>query len=85
MPAITDMVEAYLPVLVTAGDYARQIQPRIAGPGRKAGQNPWVQAITDADQSVQTFFEVTTLARFPEAGFFWRGAGTLAPYRLFPA
>jgi fructose-1,6-bisphosphatase/inositol monophosphatase family enzyme len=70
MPAITAMVETYLPVLVTAGDYARHIQPRIAGPARKAGQNPWVQAITDADQCVQTFFEVTTLARFPDAGFF---------------
>ena len=68
MPAITAMVETYLPVMVTAGDYARRIQPRIAGPARKAGQNPWVQAITDADQSVQTFFEVTTLARFPANG-----------------
>ncbi|MBM4221872.1 MAG: hypothetical protein FJ170_08000 [Gammaproteobacteria bacterium] len=70
MPAITEMVEAYLPVLVTAGDYARRIQPRIGAPSRKAGQNPWVQALTDADQSVQTFFELTTLARFPDAGFF---------------
>jgi fructose-1,6-bisphosphatase/inositol monophosphatase family enzyme len=70
MPAITTMVETYLPVLVTAGDYARRIQPRIAGPARKAGQNPWVQAITDADHSVQTYFEMTTLACFPEAGFF---------------
>lgn len=70
MPAITEMVETYLPVLVTAGDYARRIQPLIAGPAQKAGQNPWVQAITDADQAVQTFLEITTLAHFPEAGFF---------------
>ena len=70
MPAITEMVETYLPVLVTAGDYARRIQPHIAGPAQKAGQNSWVQAITDADQAVQTFFEITTLARFPDAGFF---------------
>lgn len=64
------MVEFYLPVLVTAGDYARRIQPRIAGPAAKAGQNPWVQAITDADHSVQAFVEVATLARFPSAGFY---------------
>jgi hypothetical protein len=44
--------------------------PRIAGPAQKAGQNPWVQAITDADQSVQTFLEITTLAHFPDASFF---------------
>jgi fructose-1,6-bisphosphatase/inositol monophosphatase family enzyme len=69
-PAIEDMVEFYLPVLVTAGDYARQIQPRISGPAAKAGQNPWVQAITDADHSVQAFLEVATLARFPTAGFY---------------
>ncbi len=64
------MVEFYLPVLVTAGDYARGIQPRISGPPAKPGQNAWVQAITDADQSVQTFVEVATLARFPTAGFY---------------
>lgn len=69
-PTILEMVEFYLPVLVTAGDYARGIQPRISGPKAKAGQNPWVQAITDADQGVQTFVEVATLARFPQAGFY---------------
>ena len=69
-PAILAMVEFYLPVLVMAGDYARGIQPRISGPPAKPGQNPWVQAITDADQSVQTFVEVATLARFPTAGFY---------------
>jgi fructose-1,6-bisphosphatase/inositol monophosphatase family enzyme len=64
------MVETYLPVLVTAGDYARRIQPRITSQSPKPGQNAWVQAITDADQSVQTFFEIATLAHFPDAGFF---------------
>lgn len=69
-PDITGVVEFYLPVLVTAGDFAREIQPRVAGPVAKAGQNPWVQAITDADLSVQTFIEVATLAHLPAAGFF---------------
>jgi myo-inositol-1(or 4)-monophosphatase len=84
-PAIVDMVEFYLPVLVTAGDFAREIQPRIAGPDDKPGQNPWVQAITDADQSVQTFVEVATLARFPSAGFFGEEQDQSRNARYFPA
>ena len=84
MPAITKMVETYLPVLVTAGDYARRIQPRIAGPAQKAGQNPWVQAITDADQSVQTFLEITTLAHFPDASFFGEEQDTSRNTGYFP-
>ncbi len=84
-PAIVDMVEFYLPVLVTAGDYAREIQPRISGPDGKPGQNPWVQAITDADQGVQTFIEVATLARFPAAGFFGEEQDQSRNARYFPA
>ena len=85
MPAITEMVETYLPALVTAGDYAHRIQPLIAGPALKAGQNPWVQAITDADQSVQTFFEMTTLAHFPAAGFFGEEQETSRNTGYFPS
>jgi fructose-1,6-bisphosphatase/inositol monophosphatase family enzyme len=84
-PAIVDMVEFYLPVLVTAGDFAREIQPRISGPAEKPGQNPWVQAITDADQSVQAFVEVATLARFPVAGFYGEEQDQSRNARYFPA
>jgi len=84
-PAIADMVEFYLPVLVTAGDFARGIQPRISGPPAKPGRNPWVQAITDADQSVQTFIEVATLARFPAAGFYGEEQEQSRNSRYFPA
>jgi len=84
-PAIVDMVEFYLPVRVTAGDYARGIQPRISGPPAKPGQNPWVQAITDADQSVQTYIEVATLAGFPSAGFFGEEQDQSRNARYFPA
>ena len=87
-PAIVDMVEFYLPVLVTAGDFARRIQPQISSPaqkpGQKPGQNPWVQAITDADYSVQTFVEVATLARFPTAGFFGEEQDQSRNARYFP-
>lgn len=78
------MVEFYLPVLVTAGDFAREIQPRISGPPQKPGQNAWVQAITDADQSVQTYIEVATLARFPTAGFYGEEQAQSQTARYFP-
>jgi len=83
-PAILEMVEFYLPVLVTAGDYARAIQPSISGPPSKPGQNAWVQAITDADQSVQTFVEVATLARFPTAAFYGEEQEQSRNARYFP-
>lgn len=78
------MVEFYLPVLVIAGDFARGIQPRISGPPLKPGQNAWVQAITDADHSVQAFVEVATLARFPTAGFYGEEQEQSRNARYFP-
>ncbi len=85
IPAILEMVESYLPVLVTAGDYAREIQPRISGPARKSGANEWVQSITDADHGVQTFVEVATLARFPGVGFYGEEQEQSQNTRYFPA
>ncbi len=67
---IVTMVEHYLPVLVTAGDYACNIQSRISGPEQKSGENAWTRALTDADLTVQTFVEVATLSRYPEVGFY---------------
>lgn len=84
------MVEFYLPVLVTAGDFAREIQPRLAGqqsgqqPEQKSGQNAWVQAVTDADLGVQTFIEVATLARFPTVGFYGEEQDSSRHTRYFP-
>lgn len=70
-PAEVDaLVEYYLPILVTAGDFARAIQGRAQSQVAKAGQNAWVEAVTDADVAVQTFLEVATLARDPKLGFF---------------
>ncbi|MEE4376121.1 MAG: inositol monophosphatase family protein [Candidatus Competibacteraceae bacterium] len=59
----------YLPLMVTAGDYALQIQSRIEN-RNKAGENAFSQALTDADLSVQNFIEIATLARFPEIAFY---------------
>ena len=79
------MVEYFLPVLVTAGDYAREIQPRIAGPAKKSGHNAWVQAITDADEQVQAFVEIACLARYPEVGFYGEEQAQSRNARYFPA
>lgn len=84
-PTVVAMVEHYLPVLVTAGDYAREIQPRITGPATKPGANPWVQAITDADGAVQNFLEVATLAAFPGVGFYGEEQEQSCNARYFPA
>lgn len=67
---VAELAEFFLGLLVTAGDYALTIQPRVAGPRQKDGHNAWVNALTDADLSVQTFMEVATLARFPGVHFF---------------
>jgi myo-inositol-1(or 4)-monophosphatase len=81
----------YLPLLVTAGDYALQIQNRIEGRS-KAGDNAFSQALTDADLSVQNFIEIATLARFPDIAFYGEEEEQSlnakyfvreAPYKLF--
>jgi len=68
-PAV-ELLEYLLPLLVTAGDYARHVQPDIQGPQPKDADNAWKEAITDADLSVQNFVEVALLARYPEIAFF---------------
>lgn len=85
MPAVSEMVEYFLGLLVTAGDYALAIQPRIAGPPPKDGHNAWVSALTDADLSVQNFFEVATLARFPGVHFFGEEHAQSLNQKYFPA
>jgi fructose-1,6-bisphosphatase/inositol monophosphatase family enzyme len=69
-PDIAGMVDHFLGMLVTAGDYALAIQPRIGGPSQKDGHNAWVSALTDADLSVQAYLEVATLARYPGVRFY---------------
>jgi len=86
MPAeIVAMVEHYLPVLVTAGDYAGNIQSRISGPEQKPGENAWARALTDADLTVQTFIEVATLSRYPDVGFYGEESAHSANRKYFDA
>lgn len=85
---VAELVEFYLPLLVTAGDYALAIQPAVAksAAGRsKAGHNPWVAALTDADLSVQTFLEVATLAHYPHVRFYGEEHASSYNQKYFPS
>jgi fructose-1,6-bisphosphatase/inositol monophosphatase family enzyme len=81
---ITGMVDHFLGLLVTAGDYALAIQPQVAGPRQKDGHNAWVNALTDADLSVQGYMEVATLARFPHVRFFGEEHAQSLNQKYFP-
>lgn len=92
MPAAGDdvrhMVDEYLRILRTAGDYALAIQPRLPPPEElpaKAGRNAWTRAITDADRAVQNYVEVETLARFPGVGFYGEEQAHSLNASYFPA
>ncbi|MCC7256820.1 MAG: hypothetical protein IT486_00440 [Gammaproteobacteria bacterium] len=85
MRCIRDLLESYLGLLVTAGDYALAIQPQLARRAPKDGHNAWVAALTDADLSVQNLFEVATLARFPQVRFFGEEYAQSLNQKYFPA
>jgi myo-inositol-1(or 4)-monophosphatase len=82
---LDDLVEYYLGVLITAGDFAHEIQSRVDVRAGKQGQNEWVEAVTDADIAVQTYVEVATLARDPELGFFGEEWAQSANHKYFNA
>lgn len=81
---LREMVDYFLGLLITAGDYALAIQPRVSGPAAKDGHNAWVSALTDADLSVQNFIEVATLARFPGVHFFGEEHAQSLNQKYFP-
>lgn len=63
--SLEDLVGYLLGLLVTAGDYALAIQPAAGGAGAQSSPAAAAGTIGDASLSVQTFFEVAALARFP--------------------
>jgi myo-inositol-1(or 4)-monophosphatase len=95
VPDSRTLVEHFLPVLVTAGDFAHQIQQQAGDGVRQPPQktatsagtapNEWAAALTDADLGVQTLLEVATLAAYPTLGFYGeeQESSRLASY--FPA
>ncbi|MBI2483420.1 hypothetical protein HYV74_04580 [Candidatus Uhrbacteria bacterium] len=57
-----NFVNHLLRCCVTAGSYAVAIQSRVRLQPEKKGGNPFTRALTDADLSVQNFFEVELLS-----------------------
>lgn len=84
-PVITQLADDLLGLLVTAGDYALAIQPRLASTVEKTGHNPWVNALTDADLAVQGFIEVALLARHPTVRFFGEEHARSLNQKYFPS
>lgn len=62
-----DFALSHLP---RAGRYALEIQSRVAAQPEKNSDNIFISALTDADLSVQNYFEVVLLAEFPELRFY---------------
>lgn len=70
-PSPKEILSALLPFLKVAGAYADQIQQRISVlPDKYEGDHLFANALTDADLSIQTFMEVTLLAKFPNVRFY---------------
>ncbi|MEM8639560.1 MAG: inositol monophosphatase family protein [Cyanobacteria bacterium P01_G01_bin.54] len=70
-PTPRDILVTLLPHLRVAAHYAHEIQQRIrAQPEKEAGHNVFATALTDADLSIQTFFEVLLLGSFPQLRFY---------------
>ena len=70
-PTPKAILSTLLPSLKVAAAYAAQIQQRIAShPSKFEGDHLFANALTDADLSVQTFVEVTLLAKFPNVRFY---------------
>lgn len=66
-----EILSTMLPFLKVAGAYAQEIQKRIAIlPDKYDGDHLFANALTDADLSIQTFIEVTLLAKFPNVRFY---------------
>ena len=68
---VHELLSMYLSQMPVAGDYALQVQATVEKQPEKAGMdNPFGAALTDADLSLQNFFEVLTLAHFPTVSFY---------------
>jgi myo-inositol-1(or 4)-monophosphatase len=68
---IQEIASFLLPHIVTAGDYAVEIQKRISHqPDKEGFSDPGSQALTDADLSIQNYIEVVLLSRYPELKFY---------------
>jgi fructose-1,6-bisphosphatase/inositol monophosphatase family enzyme len=67
-----EIIQALLPTLKLAGDYACNIQNQVRSQPEKEhyGDNFYATALSDADLTIQTTIELALLAQFPQLRFF---------------
>lgn len=84
---IRGAIRYYLPYLKAAGDYSLQIRTkvRLLPPKVGADSTPISEALTDADLSIQNFFEVAALANYPEFEFIPEEASHSLNLKYFPS
>lgn len=69
-PSPRKILTNFLPHLRVAASYANHIQKKISTlPDKKAGNNFFAAALTDADLSIQTLVEVALLGTYPDIPF----------------
>ena len=81
---LKELINFTLQQLVIAGDYACLVQPNVRAENGKGG-NLFHDALTDADLSIQNFFEVALLARFPQFSFYGEEEARSLNAKYFPA
>lgn len=64
-----DILGSYGKLFVLAGDYLMATQNKIRSVPKDGGGSPFLNALTDADLSVQNLFEMATLTHYPEFAF----------------
>jgi len=80
-----EIIECYLPYLVLAGDYALRIQSHVRSAGEKdTYTTATAQALTDADLTIQSLFELVTLSQLPGVEFFGEEVAKSLNDKYFP-
>lgn len=62
---VQELLNAFLPYVYTAGQYAAEVQNRVGKRAGKSAANAFQAALTNADLSIQNFLEVAALAIDP--------------------
>jgi len=70
MAEVSELISYLLPHMITAGAYSAQVQGEVSAHEAKKGETIFHQALSDADLTIQAYFEVVLLARYPQLHFF---------------
>jgi 3'-phosphoadenosine 5'-phosphosulfate (PAPS) 3'-phosphatase len=84
---IQDIIRFYLPHMKIAGDYSIQIRSRVHSQRPKHSKDSTLisEALTDADLSVQNYFEVVTLSKYNNIQFISEETARSINQKYFPS